>query len=95
MFLETEEIADFIPYALSMYLFYIVAFFFPYVDYGKLLAGSSPNGPCKSSPINDFQDSAARNYSAKIFVKVSLQKTPAVSTSVFRIYKSRYTCVGI
>lgn len=53
-------------------------------DYGKLLAGSSPNGPCKSSPINDFQDSAARNYSAKIFVKVSLQKTPAEEASVQR-----------
>ncbi|KAM4037801.1 leucine-rich repeat and guanylate kinase domain-containing protein isoform 1-T1 [Anomaloglossus baeobatrachus] len=53
-------------------------------DYGKPLTGSSPNGPYKSSPNNEFQDSAARNYSAKIFVKVSPQKTPAEEASVQR-----------
>ncbi|KAM3926674.1 leucine-rich repeat and guanylate kinase domain-containing protein [Leptodactylus fuscus] len=53
-------------------------------DQGKLLAESSPNGPCKSSQNNDFKDSAARNYSAKIFVKVSPQKTPAEEASVQR-----------
>ncbi|CAJ0957884.1 unnamed protein product [Ranitomeya imitator] len=45
-------------------------------DFGKPLTGSSQN--------NDFQDSAARNYSAKIFVKVSPQKTPAEEASVQR-----------
>ncbi|KAG9489844.1 hypothetical protein GDO78_005653 [Eleutherodactylus coqui] len=53
-------------------------------DCGKSLSGASPNGPHKSSQNNDFQDSAARNYSAKIFVKVSPQKTPAEEASVQR-----------
>ncbi|XP_073508589.1 leucine-rich repeat and guanylate kinase domain-containing protein isoform X2 [Phyllobates terribilis] len=50
-------------------------------DFGKPLTGSSPNGPSQN---NEFQDSAARNYSAKIFVKVSPQKTPAEEASVQR-----------
>ncbi|XP_056429154.1 leucine-rich repeat and guanylate kinase domain-containing protein [Hyla sarda] len=53
-------------------------------DYGKLTTVSSSNGPHKSSLNNEFQDSAARNYSAKIFVKVSSQKTPAEEASVQR-----------
>ncbi|XP_040271682.1 leucine-rich repeat and guanylate kinase domain-containing protein [Bufo bufo] len=53
-------------------------------DHGKSIAGSSPKGPYKSSQNNEFQDSAARNYSAKIFVKVSPQKTPAEEASVQR-----------
>ncbi|XP_075711214.1 leucine-rich repeat and guanylate kinase domain-containing protein isoform X2 [Rhinoderma darwinii] len=53
-------------------------------DYGKPLAGSSLIGPYKASQNNEFQDSAARNYSAKIFVKVSSQKTPVEEASVQR-----------
>ncbi|XP_073437082.1 leucine-rich repeat and guanylate kinase domain-containing protein [Dendrobates tinctorius] len=45
-------------------------------EFGKPLTGSSQN--------HEFQDSAARNYSSKIFVKVSPQKTPAEEASVQR-----------
>ncbi|KAG8576791.1 hypothetical protein GDO81_009974 [Engystomops pustulosus] len=53
-------------------------------DQGKPPAESSSNGPYKYPQNNDFQDSAARNFSAKIFVKVSPQKTPAEEASVQR-----------
>ncbi|XP_072003581.1 leucine-rich repeat and guanylate kinase domain-containing protein [Engystomops pustulosus] len=53
-------------------------------DQGKPPAESFSNGPYKSPQNNDFQDSAARNFSAKIFVKVSPQKTPAEEASVQR-----------
>ncbi|KAM9311766.1 leucine-rich repeat and guanylate kinase domain-containing protein [Gastrophryne carolinensis] len=56
------------------------------MDSGKPGTGSSPSDASKVSPnaINDFQDSAARNYSARASTKVSSQKTPAEEASVQR-----------
>ncbi|XP_018421821.1 PREDICTED: leucine-rich repeat and guanylate kinase domain-containing protein [Nanorana parkeri] len=55
-------------------------------DSGKPFTESSPNEATKESQNynNDFQDSTARNYSARISAKVSPQKTPAEEASVQR-----------
>ncbi|KAM5173153.1 leucine-rich repeat and guanylate kinase domain-containing protein [Mantella aurantiaca] len=56
-------------------------------DSGKPLTGSSPNEATKGSQNNgnnEFQDSAARNYSARVSAKVSSQITPAEEASVRR-----------
>ncbi|XP_068132128.1 leucine-rich repeat and guanylate kinase domain-containing protein isoform X2 [Hyperolius riggenbachi] len=56
-------------------------------DSGKSLTGSFPNEAYKVSQnitTNEFQDSAARNYSARVSAKVSPQKTPAEEASVQR-----------
>ncbi|XP_040199247.1 leucine-rich repeat and guanylate kinase domain-containing protein [Rana temporaria] len=55
-------------------------------DSGKPLTGSSANDATKGSQnntYNEFQDSAARNYSARVSAKVSSQ-TPAEEASVRR-----------
>lgn len=63
-----------------------------HLDSGKPLTGSSANDATKGSQnntYNEFQDSAASNYSARVSAKVSSQKTPAVILS-FSHYQTVY-----